>query len=357
MMQLDLFAAPPPAPPPPPFIAAPRAVQASAPPSEDFASLYGNEVPRRALEIALVGGHSIALVGPVGSGQRALVSAASRIGRIEVFTALVGGGPAMDLNVETHVPRDCDRQVEMESSATIAERVAAAQALLPTVPCELDEGAAKLMDAAAAAMQLDRQAINRVWRVAMSIAALAGHNGPQRRIHVAEALSYARPIASPAPPEPEPQDPAPNEADDDDPHGITACQRAWVGDGEVVEVGPERLEFERGDIANSYSADTLAMEGRTRKPFQFRGALWVNTGGWSHRGKSALKCYRIVSVEQFDGPHAPYSEHDWVLARAGGRDNLGSYHGMSAEQGGREIVLQGPPIIVVSGQPEQAALL
>jgi hypothetical protein len=125
---------------------------------------------------------------------------------------------------------------------------------------------------------------------------------------------------------------------------------AGVGRGQGRRRGrdPKRLDREHGDIADSYCADTLAFEGRTRKPFAFRGGQWVNTGSYGQ----SFECYRIVPVEQFDGPHAPYAEHDWEKARGGS-----GYHGMSAKSGGRQIVLQGPAVIFVPGQPEQAALL
>jgi hypothetical protein len=139
-------------------------------------------------------------------------------------------------------------------------------------------------------------------------------------------------------------------ADDDNPHGIAACQRRWVGNKEVVEVDPKRLDRDHGDIADSYCADTIATEGRTRKPFRFQGGEWVNTGSYGQH----FECYRIVAVEQFDGPTAPYAKWDWAAMRG---HEMGGYHGMSAKQGGREIVLVGPPIIAVPGKPEQAALL
>lgn len=58
-------------------------------------------------------------------------------------------------------------------------------------------------------------------------------------------------------------------------------------------VDPDRLErgawshqqnrqVGEGDIAASYSADTIGLENRTRRPFTFRGGLWVCVGRCSH---------------------------------------------------------------------------
>jgi hypothetical protein len=123
---------------------------------------------------------------------------------------------------------------------------------------------------------------------------------------------------------------------------------------EIVEVDPKRLEWPSGDIGRSYSAQALAEKGAVKSPFRFRGAEWVNTGGSFHGSRGFLECYRIVPVEAFDGPSARYGEHDWAVAR---EERRGGYHGMSAKQGSRDIVLQGPPIIFVQGQPDQSALL
>jgi hypothetical protein len=123
---------------------------------------------------------------------------------------------------------------------------------------------------------------------------------------------------------------------------------------EVVGVDPRRLESNKGDIANSYSVQSLAEKGTVRNPFKFRGSEWVKTGGLYGPEGDFYECHRVVAPQSFDGPTAPYSETDWDAKRG---SDLGCYHGMSAKHGNRPLVLIGPPVVFVAGEPEQGAIL
>jgi hypothetical protein len=332
----------------PTLVQAPLPVPPPCAPADDaFASCPAQEVAKRALEIAAVGPHSMVLVGTTIREGQEVMSAGVKIGvRCHSYAFAVGG---FDLAVSVGPIRDFDRRSPppSDSAAEVARRVAAAQAVRGSITL-LQEPAAKLMDDARKAMRFDDAAELRIMAVARSIAALAGSK-EIGRIHVAEALSYyARPVEPPPAPEPEPEpEPEPDAAE----QAWRARQERW----EIVEVDPKRLDYDGGDIRRSYSAQSLGEQGAIKSPFRFRGGEWVNTGGSYFRGKGNLECYRIVPLEAFDGPSAPYREHDWERMR--GNEEVGAYHGMSAKHGSREIVLQGPPIVFVSGQPEQSALL
>ena len=51
----------------------------------------------------------------------------------------------------------------------------------------------------------------------------------------------------------------------------------------------------------SYSADTIGLEGRVRKPFRWMNALWIWTGIHSKAGTRGAEAYRLVpGVEEQD---------------------------------------------------------
>lgn len=145
--------------------------------------------------------------------------------------------------------------------------------------------------------------------------------------------------------------------DDEDPAEIAAefarLHSVTTQDKQVVEVDPKRLD-RGGDIDRSYSAQSLMERSAVTAPFRLNGAEWVNCGGLWWRGERWCDCYRLVAVEAFDGPSTPYSEHPWNEKRG---SELGGYHGMRATHGNRQVVMVGPPIVAVAGQPEQGALL
>lgn len=139
-------------------------------------------------------------------------------------------------------------------------------------------------------------------------------------------------------------------------------RRSWRGDREIVELDPKRLQSrfdgsKEGDVRASYSAQSLCESGRVTAPFRFRGGDWVQTGGLYSQEGDQFECYRLVALDAFDGSNETYSERNdngWEAAR---NNPLGGYHGMKAKHGARDVVLVGPPIVIVEGQPEQGALL
>jgi hypothetical protein len=109
----------------------------------------------------------------------------------------------------------------------------------------------------------------------------------------------------------------------------------------------ERGEATRAKVIASYSALSLSTSGKVMRPFQFRGAQWVNTGGCYFRGDADLECYRIVSAAEFARPGEARTYHDHSF-HTEHRDSLGGYHGMQARHGSADVVLIGPPVILVA---------
>ena len=138
-------------------------------------------------------------------------------------------------------------------------------------------------------------------------------------------------------------------------------------DIETHTVDPQRLAAGRwchrtgkqlgeGDIHASYSADCIGMQGRTRKPFRWQGREWVCTGIGMRRVRHCCEAYRIVPAEAFTGSAMTYTEktHDGESAR---NDPLGFYHGMKVRHGGKDMVLQGPPVLLTpDAEPRQQDL-
>lgn len=133
----------------------------------------------------------------------------------------------------------------------------------------------------------------------------------------------------------------------------------------TVTVDPDRLErgqwshehsktIGEGDISRSYSADTIAMQGRVRRPFEHQGVLWVCVGLCSHPFECA-KAYRLIDDRLFSGEPTTYAEkvRDSEAARS---DPMGFHHGMSVTHGGRGYVLTGPEIVFIAGEREQLEL-
>jgi hypothetical protein len=106
-----------------------------------------------------------------------------------------------------------------------------------------------------------------------------------------------------------------------------------------------------GDIRGSYSADRIGMGKPVRRPFTFRGSLFVCTG-YSRDGAEA---YRLVHPAIFPGKAFRYAERtrngDEVRA-----DPDGFYHGMIVRHGAADHVLCGPPVLFIKGRAEQLSL-
>lgn len=111
----------------------------------------------------------------------------------------------------------------------------------------------------------------------------------------------------------------------------------------------------QGDIAASYSADRIGMGQPIRRPFEWRGGLWVNVGGTHRAGECTVRAYRLVDAALFDGTPTTYAAktRDGDAARA---DPNGFYHGMGVKHAGQTYVLCGPPVTFVPGQNDQLSL-
>lgn len=137
--------------------------------------------------------------------------------------------------------------------------------------------------------------------------------------------------------------------------------------GDVTMIDPARLATGRwchranktlgqGDIAKSYSADRIGMDQPVRKPFEWKGGLWVCVGiGYQCGGVASAEAYRLVHPQVFCGESVSYAERvrNGDAARA---DANGFYHGMRVKHAGAEFVLCGPKVIFAPGESEQLSL-
>jgi hypothetical protein len=106
-----------------------------------------------------------------------------------------------------------------------------------------------------------------------------------------------------------------------------------------------------GDIVASYSADRIGMSQPIRKPFEWRGSLWVCVS----LGHSDAEAYRLTHPQAFKGEPVSYSDKT-CDAEAARQDPDGFYHGMTVKHGGRTFVLSGPPALLVPGESGQMDL-
>jgi hypothetical protein len=111
----------------------------------------------------------------------------------------------------------------------------------------------------------------------------------------------------------------------------------------------------RGDIYASYSAMQIGMNQPVRKPFAWKGGLWVCVSITSKGGDVSAEVYRLVHPQAFAGQATSYRDKtlDGGAARNGPN---GFYHGMSVKHGGGVMVLCGPPASLVCGEAEQMDL-
>jgi hypothetical protein len=118
-----------------------------------------------------------------------------------------------------------------------------------------------------------------------------------------------------------------------------------------------RLEHDRGDINDSYSADRIASGQPIRKPFQHDGGLWICTSitgsGLTVSGSTEHEAYRIMPERAFTGTPTTYGEKIGTgeAAEAARKDPNGFYHGIAVKHGRETFVLCGPPLSFV---PEEA---
>ncbi len=96
-----------------------------------------------------------------------------------------------------------------------------------------------------------------------------------------------------------------------------------------------------GDIAASYSADKIGLEGKVRKPFVWQNSLWVCTGThYQGDGKSA-EAYQLMPERFFEGELTTYSEVAMLPYEQRIKPE-GFYHGMRVRHGKQGCVLVGP---------------
>ncbi|WP_299724821.1 hypothetical protein [uncultured Tateyamaria sp.] len=114
-----------------------------------------------------------------------------------------------------------------------------------------------------------------------------------------------------------------------------------------------------GDIAASYSADKIGLEGAVRKPFKWQNAMWVNTGMVSNGKSRSVEAYQLIPAKFFDGEPQTYGQIVRSNTAAGQRQE-GFYHGMHVQHGKRPYVLIGPSVIFLPSEeetPQQINLL
>ncbi|MCA9304943.1 MAG: hypothetical protein R3B46_01875 [Phycisphaerales bacterium] len=134
---------------------------------------------------------------------------------------------------------------------------------------------------------------------------------------------------------------------------------------EVVEMDPERLawgvwdhktqkEFGEGDIRASYSGDRIGMDQPVRRPFAWRGGLWI-AASFEGIGGNTAEVYRLVDPGAFEGKPTTYREKT-RNAEAARNDPLGFYHGMAVKCRGETFVLCGPPVLLIPASRVQLGL-
>lgn len=111
-----------------------------------------------------------------------------------------------------------------------------------------------------------------------------------------------------------------------------------------------------GDISASYSADTIGLESRVRKPFRWMNALWVCTGMSSKDGRPVAQAYMLVLKNHFTGAPATYQQTVTTNTIARKRPE-GFYHGMLVTHGNKQYVLCGPCADFTPSKTKQLSLL
>lgn len=134
-----------------------------------------------------------------------------------------------------------------------------------------------------------------------------------------------------------------------------ALREANVTDDPVQQsppciVGATRLQYDSGDISESYSADRIGSGQPVRKPFQYDGALWICTSitgsSLTASGNAEHEAYRLIPKRMFSGTPTTYAARTdtFEAAEAARNDRDGFYHGVTVRHGHETLVLCGPPL-------------
>ena len=125
-------------------------------------------------------------------------------------------------------------------------------------------------------------------------------------------------------------------------------------------VHPSRLQYDSGDITESYSADRIASGQPVRKPFQHDGVLWICTSitgsGLTVSGNTEHEAYRLIPERMFSGTPTTYGARTgtFEMAEMARNDPEGFYHGVAVKHGRETFVLCGPPLRFVADEVARA---
>lgn len=110
-----------------------------------------------------------------------------------------------------------------------------------------------------------------------------------------------------------------------------------------------------GDISASYSAERIGLGEPVRRPFSWRGGLYVCVGIQYSESRLSAQAYRLCAPQHFAGPSVSYPER-CANGDAARSDPLGFYHGIRITHAGREYVLCGPEATFLPDESWQLAL-
>ena len=112
--------------------------------------------------------------------------------------------------------------------------------------------------------------------------------------------------------------------------------------------GESRIDYDAA--ANSYSADTIGMNSKVRRPFEMDGSLWVCTGSvGSFTRLTSIEIYKLTPARDFDGTPTSYRNKIDIDGGYSARaDPMGFYHGMTVQHSGKDYVLTGPEYELLS---------
>ena len=168
-----------------------------------------------------------------------------------------------------------------------------------------------------------------------------GDEGPVPPAEGGELEPPAPPREPVSRPEPEP----PGEREDQGGEDIQRPEggRGAAGDQETPLTVVPAETFEQA--GNTHSAATIP-DGKIKKPFTHGGKEYVVTGSKYSPDGDTHEAYELVPAADFDGE--TYSYQDKLET---GEKN---YHGVEVSRGGKDYVLQGPPVTFAEGAAEAA---